>query len=67
MRFYQLTSTQIGCSIGVEQNPGDAFASISVYVGSQTTQTRIEADALESVTNALQIAARRLRDAGYNG
>jgi len=67
MRFYQLTSTQTGCSISVEQNPGDAFASVSVYVGSQTTQTRIEADAIESVAHALQIAARRLRDAGNNG
>jgi hypothetical protein len=66
-RYYVLTSTQTGCGLEVEHNTGDRFASVSVYAGDKSSQTRMEADALESVANALQIAARRLREAGNNG
>lgn len=68
LRFYQLTTTQSASyGVGVEHNTGDAFAAVSVYAGSQYTEARMGADALESVANALQIAARRLREAGNNG
>lgn len=66
-RFYQRTATGIGRAVEIEHIEGGVVASVAMMDETRTIQCRLDADALESVANGLQIAARRLREAGNNG
>ena len=63
-RFHQRNAAGTGRHIEVEHLTGDGFASVALMAPDrQTTQVRMEADALEASAQAMLIAARRIREA----